>query len=135
MSFKNGKPVFRISDEVFLTQQDVRQVQLAKGALRSGIDMLLAGSGLKYPDVDRVLIAGAFGFHLRTENLVRIGIIPGELEGKIDLVGNTSKTGAMALLLDRSTRREALRIADRASVIELADEPGFERTFIGNLAF
>jgi uncharacterized 2Fe-2S/4Fe-4S cluster protein (DUF4445 family) len=41
----------------------------------------------------------------------------------------------MALLLDRSTRREALRIADRASVIELADEPGFERTFIGNLAF
>jgi len=135
ISLENGKPGFRISDGVFLTQQDIRQVQLAKGALRSGIDILLAGSGLKYSDVERVLIAGAFGFHLRTENLVRIGIIPDELEGKIDLVGNTSKTGAIALLLDRSMRREALRIADRANVIELADEPGFERTFIGNLAF
>jgi uncharacterized 2Fe-2S/4Fe-4S cluster protein (DUF4445 family) len=135
MSFEHGKSIFLISDEVFLTQQDVRQVQLAKGALRSGIDILLAGSGLKYSDVDQVLIAGAFGFHLRTKNLVRIGILPGELEAKIDLVGNTSKTGARALLLDLSLRREALRIVDRVNVIELANEPGFERTFIGNLAF
>ena len=135
MSFENGKPIFLISDEVFLTQQDIRQVQLAKGALRSGIDILLDGNGLKYSDVDQVLIAGAFGFHLRTKNLVRIGILPGELEAKIDLVGNTSKTGARALLLDLSLRREALRIVDRVNVIELANEPGFERTFIGNLAF
>jgi len=135
MSFENGKPIFLISDEVFLTQQDIRQVQLAKGALRSGIDILLDGNGLKYSDVDQVLIAGAFGFHLRTKNLVRIGILPGELEAKIDLVGNTSKTGARALLLDRSLRREALRIVDRVDVIELANEPGFERTFIHNLAF
>jgi uncharacterized 2Fe-2S/4Fe-4S cluster protein (DUF4445 family) len=85
--------------------------------------------------VDRVLIAGAFGFHLRTQNLVRIGILHSELEGKIDLVGNTSKTGACALLLDRSLRLEALEMVDRVNVIELANEPGFERTFIGNLAF
>jgi uncharacterized 2Fe-2S/4Fe-4S cluster protein (DUF4445 family) len=135
MCFENGKSTFRISDEVFLTQQDIRQVQLAKGALRSGIDILLAGNGLKYSDVDRVLIAGAFGFHLRTKNLVRIGILPAELEGKIDLVGNTSKPGACALLMDRSLRLEALRMVDRVNVIELANEPGFERTFIGNLAF
>ncbi len=135
MSLENGKSIFRISDEVYLTQQDIRQVQLAKRALRSGIDILLAGNGLKYSDVDKVLIAGAFGFHLRTKNLVRIGILPGELEAKIDLVGNTSKTGARALLLDQSLRRDALRIVERVNVIELANEPGFERTFIGNLAF
>jgi uncharacterized 2Fe-2S/4Fe-4S cluster protein (DUF4445 family) len=135
MSLNKGKSIFRISDDVFLTQQDIRQVQLAKGALRSGIDMLLFGNGLKYSDVDRVLIAGAFGFHLKTKNLVRMGILPAEFEGKIELVGNTSKTGAGALLLDRSLRREASRIVDRVNVIELANDPGFERTFIRNLAF
>ncbi len=135
MSSENGKPVFRISDEVYLTQQDIRQVQLAKGALRSGIDILLAKNGLNYSDVDRVLLAGAFGFHLRTKNLVSIGIIPDELEMKIDLVGNTSKSGAVALLLDRSLRREALQLAGRVNVVELANEPEFERTFIRNLSF
>jgi uncharacterized 2Fe-2S/4Fe-4S cluster protein (DUF4445 family) len=135
MTSENGKSAFRISDDVFLMQQDIRQVQLAKGALRSGIDMLLSRNGLMYSDVDRVLVAGAFGYHLKISNLVRIGVLPDELEEKIDLVGNTSKTGAAAFLMDRSLRLEAARIGERVNVIELADEPGFERTFINNLAF
>ena len=130
-----GKLVFRLAEKVYLTQKDIRQVQLAQGAVRAGIDILLGRSGLKYADVDRVLIAGAFGFHLRAKSLTAIGMLPGEMEDKIEFVGNTSKTGAQAFLLDRTTRDEMLRLVGDIQVVELANAPEFEKTFIKTLSF
>ena len=83
---------------MYLTQKDVRQVQLAKGAVRSGIDIMLERSELKPEDVDRVLIAGAFGYHLSPESLLTLGLLPPAFAGKIEFVGNTSKTGGHMLL-------------------------------------
>lgn len=120
---------------VVLTQQDVRQVQLAKGAVRAGIDALLAHEGLVPEDVDRVLLAGSFGAHLRPESLAGIGLLPPESSRRVLAVGNTSRTGAEALLLDREARDELLELVGRTKVLDLAHAPGFEGTFVRALAF
>ena len=120
---------------VVLTQQDVRQVQLAKGAVRAGIDTLLAHERLSAAAVDRVLLAGSFGAHLRPESLVGIGLLPAELERRVVAVGNTSRTGAEALLLDHVAREELLETVQKATVIDLAHAPGFDRTFVQALGF
>ena len=107
-----------------------------------GYDMAAAGakqvyekSGLGPADVDRALVAGSFGYHLRTRSLLDLGLFPPELDGRISYVGNTSQAGARALLLNRDARAEVAELARRTAVVELADDPGFQRAFVGALAF
>lgn len=130
-----GKLVLRLADGVSLTQKDIRQVQLAKGAVRAGIERLLADAGITAPDVDRVVIAGSFGFHLRAQSLVRIGLLPPQLEDRVEFAGNTSRAGAQLLLLDRFARDRAAALAGTVRILELADDPEFEKTFVASLAF
>lgn len=130
-----GKPAFELADGVLITQQDVRQVQLAKGAMRAGIEALLANRGLTADKVDRVLIAGSFGYHLNADSLVAIGLLPAAFAGRIDFLGNTSKTGGQAFLLNSRTRREIMRDIGDITVLELATEPNFDRLFVKSLEF
>jgi uncharacterized 2Fe-2S/4Fe-4S cluster protein (DUF4445 family) len=132
---KDGKPVFALSDRVYLSQGDVRQVQLAKGAVRTGIEYLLRDAGVRPSEVDEVLIAGAFGFHLRERSLLAIGLLPDQFEGKIEFVGNTSKTGGIAFLLNKTYRVEMKKVVEAVRTIELADYPDFDRTFVDFLRF
>ena len=131
----DGKPVFRIAGPVYLTQKDVRQVQLAKGAIRAGIELMLKENGLSALQVDRVLIAGSFGFHLRTESLINLGLLPREFAGRVEFVGNTSRTGAQALLLNHPARAYLHGITRQVQVLELAKDPAFEKTFLKSLQF
>ena len=131
----HGKTAFLVAEEVYLTQKDIRQVQLAKGAVRSGIEFLMKQLGIGAGEVDRVLIAGSFGFHLRSESLINIGMLPREFEGRIEYVGNTSKTGGTAFLLNRGFRSEALEMVSRIRTIELADDPDFQKVFVECLNF
>ena len=131
----DGKPVFRIAGPVFLSQKDVRQVQLAKAAIRAGIELILKGNGLSAAQVDRVLIAGSFGFHLRTESLINLGLLPREFAGRVEFVGNTSLTGAQALLLNHPARYHLRRVTQKVQVIELSKDPAFEKTFLKSLQF
>ena len=80
--------------DLFITQGDVRQVQLAKGAILSGFTALLKKAGIGMEDLDKVLIAGQFGAHLPAEFLTGVGILPEEVENRLVYVGNSSKTGA-----------------------------------------
>ena len=121
--------------EIALTQDDVRQVQLAKGAMRTGIDSLLAHAGVEASRVDAVLVAGAFGYHSRTQSLVDIGLLPEGFLGRIRLVGNTSKSGARAFLLNAESRSVMRSLAEQTVVIDLADCAGFDRAFARSLAF
>jgi len=137
-----GKPAISLvrsdteqESDIVLTQQDVRQVQLAKGAVRAGIEALLAHEGLTPAMVDRVLLAGSFGAHLQPASLVGIGLLPEELGGRVTAVGNTSRTGAEALLLDREARAELAATIRGAAAIDLARAPSFEKTFVNALAF
>ncbi|MGB8933259.1 MAG: ASKHA domain-containing protein [Anaeromyxobacteraceae bacterium] len=132
---RDATKVFRIAGDVVLTQKDVRQVQLAKGAVRAGVDLLLRSAGLGPLDVDRALIAGSFGYHLRTRSLLDLGLFPAELDGRVTYVGNTSQTGARALLLNRGARSELTELAKRVTVVELANDPGFQKAFVAALAF
>lgn len=130
-----GKPGFTVSDGVYLLQKDVRQVQLAKGALRAGVEVLLRHRGIKASDVDRVLIAGAFGYHLRAESLINIGLLPREFEGRIEFIGNTSKSGGQAFLLNKTYRLEMKKVAEAIEVLELANFQDFEKVFVKCLSF
>ena len=130
-----GMPAFMIADGVYLSQRDVRQVQLAKGAIRSGVEVLLRHRGIKASDVERILVAGAFGYFLRSESLLNIGLLPGEFEGRIEFVGNTSQSGGRVFLLNRASRREMRETVESVEVLDLARFPGFDKVFTKCLGF
>lgn len=126
---------FRLHGRVTLSQKDVRQVQLAKGAIRAGIELLLHGAGLKPSDLDRVLIAGSFGYHLRERSLISIGLLPPEAEGKVSFLGNTSRSGGEMLLLNHLLRPRLQNIVEHVRVVDLAGDPQFERAFMAAMGF
>jgi uncharacterized 2Fe-2S/4Fe-4S cluster protein (DUF4445 family) len=130
-----GKSAFFITDEVYLAQKDIRQIQLAKGAIRCGIEMLLARFGMTPGDVDAVEIAGSFGYHLKESSLLNIGLLPPEFAGKVAFVGNTSLIGGIALLMNTEFRSRIQALVRRVDPVELSNDSTFERTFIQFLSF
>ncbi|MDR1638302.1 MAG: ATP-binding protein, partial [Clostridiales bacterium] len=127
----NKKKQFDITDKVRLTQSDIRQVQLAKGAIRSGIDALLKAMDVGLQDVQRVEIAGSFGYHLSEKSLLNIKLLPQEFEGKIHFVGNTAIEGGIAFLLNTDARKVMADVAARVKRIELANDASFQEAFVG----
>jgi uncharacterized 2Fe-2S/4Fe-4S cluster protein (DUF4445 family) len=132
---KEGKAVFKIAEDVFLYQKDIRQVQLAKGAVRSGIEFLMKSKKVSAEKVDRVLIAGSFGYHLRAKSLLNIGLLPKAFEGKIDFIGNTSKSGGQAFLLNKNYRKEMEELVTKVEVVELSNGEDFDKVFVKCLSF
>ncbi len=134
---EEGKKRFLLDRKygIYLSQQDIRQVQLAKGAILSGIYALLEGSGLKAANLERVLVAGQFGAHLKASSLTGAGLIPKELEERITYVGNTSKSGAYMCLLSPKEREKAETIAQSTQYVELAQLEGYEDLFVKCMRF
>lgn len=130
-----GKPAFEAADGVYLTISDVRQVQLAKGAVRSGVEALMLSQGVGVQDVSQVLIAGSFGFHLQAKSLVNITLLPKEFEEKIEFVGNTSKTGGVAFLMNQEIREETKQIVQDICCVELSTIEGYNDLFVKCLNF
>lgn len=120
---------------ILVTQSDVRQVQLAKGAILSGFYALLNKAGIDMGSLDRVMIAGQFGAHLPEESLVGTGILPEEVKDKIYYVGNSSKTGAYISLMSAEARKEIEAIAGKMEYMELGASEGYERLFADCLLF
>ncbi|MGB5750654.1 MAG: ASKHA domain-containing protein [Desulfobacterales bacterium] len=131
----DGNPVFQIAEDIYFTQADIRQIQLAKGAIRTGIDMLLAEAGVAPEDLDEVILAGAFGHHLRPESLATLGLIPEQLSRKVRFAGNTSKTGCAMLLLNTSLRTYLEKKVQNMEHLPLAEKTSFQDLFIENLNF
>lgn len=121
--------------QIAITQSDIRQVQLAKGAILSGFYALINSMNIDIKDLDEVIIAGQFGKHLGVQSLVGVGIIPKELKEKIRYIGNSSKTGAIMTLLSKDIRKEMECIAKDISYCELSTEEGYERLFTDCLKF
>ncbi|MCJ7688678.1 MAG: ASKHA domain-containing protein [Clostridiaceae bacterium] len=130
-----GKTVFKITDSVYLSQKDIRQVQLAKGAVRAGIEFLLRSKDITAERVDKVLIAGSFGYHLRAKSLINIGLLPWSLEDKIDFVGNTSKSGGQIFLLNKSYREQMESVVKKVDIVELSNYKDFDKVFVQCLSF
>lgn len=114
---------------ITLSQRDVRELQLAKGAIRSGIDLLLAANGRRAEEVERVILAGAFGTYIDVVSAIAIGMLPGLPLERFQQVGNAAGTGARLALVSQAMRRAAAELAGRVRYLELARAPGFARTF------
>ena len=132
---RDGKPAFSLAEGVLFTQGDVRKLQLAKAAIRAGMECLLHEAGVSAADLDKISIAGGFGRFLRPPSLQAIGMVPPDTAAKIEFVGNTSRLGCIRLLLDCS-RRERLE-TDMASVkyLAIAEQPAFMDRFVECIPF
>ena len=118
-----------------LTRGDIRQVQLAKAAIRAGLETLLHEAGVGYDDIDEVALAGGFGSYLHPETCAAIGLIPRELVGKIRVLGNAAGSGAAMMLLSAEERAFSEEIAQRAEVIELSTNPVFMQRYVDEMYF
>lgn len=119
----NGGPA------ITFTQKDVRELQLAKGAMRIGIDVLLEASSLEEEEIDEVIIAGAFGTYIDVASAIEIGMLPRLPLDRFRQVGNAAGMGAKLALISRSKRAESQAIARRVNYIELARVPNFAKLF------
>lgn len=130
---EDGRKRSFIMDEergLYISQADIRQVQLAKGAILSGFIALVNEAGIGLKDLDTVFVAGQFGAHLPEESLIGTGILPPAVEGKIDYLGNSSKTGAYMALMSDEVKRDMDRLAEKIKYVELATTDNYERIFI-----
>ncbi len=132
----DGKPEYvlawadetSIGTDITVTQADVRALQLAKGALYTGAKLLMKRLGIT--ELDRVVLAGAFGSHIDREASLTLGMFPDCAIEKVYAVGNAAGDGARMALLNRGKRREANERARWVEFIEIATDPNFEKEFM-----
>jgi uncharacterized 2Fe-2S/4Fe-4S cluster protein (DUF4445 family) len=121
--------------ELLLTQDDVRQVQLAKGAIASGIAMLQKVSGVPWDAVTELMLAGGFGNYISIPSALRIGLIPPLPVERVRYVGNAAALGAQICLLSEAERARATALATRIEHVSLAAHPDFEQVFVDWMNF
>ena len=124
-----GEPAVR------LTQQDIRELQLASGAIRAGIETLLRTAGVSARSLGALLLAGGFGNTLRIANAMRIGLLPHAEETAVRFIGNASLAGAKQALLAQTERARAQSLRDRTQHIDLSCQPGFSDCFMEHMLF
>jgi uncharacterized 2Fe-2S/4Fe-4S cluster protein (DUF4445 family) len=132
---QGGQPAFRLSDEVILTQKDIREVQLAKAAIRAGVKLLQKKIGIVDNDIKQVLLAGAFGNYIRRESALRIGLLPSIPLERIKFVGNAAASGAEMVLISRKCRTQAKKLARKIQYVEIANEDDFSDIFANSMSF
>ena len=131
----NDQPAFRYGKKTHLTQKDIRQIQLAKGAVRTGIDLILEAVNTPCEALDKIYIAGGFGYHLNPVNMVRIGLLPDHAAEKVIFCGNASIDGSVRLLRNARERIFLEKAIHEMEHIQLADSPIFMESFVTNLNF
>ena len=126
---------FLLADGVYLTQKDIREFQLAKGAIRAGIDVLLEHAAVNFDDIDRVLVGGAFGSSLFPLSLLRTGLLPPISVEKIHFLGNSAGQGAKLVLLNHKNEEKLQQLNKRINYIELSFIKDFSQRFVFCMQF
>lgn len=126
---------YKLCDAVTLTQKDVREVQLAKAAIRAEIELLTEKMGVEVRDIQKVLLAGAFGSYLTPASACRIGMIPPELQDRIVPIGNAAGEGAKLCALSREEFAYSQKLARETKFLELASLPQFQDCYVDALEF
>jgi uncharacterized 2Fe-2S/4Fe-4S cluster protein (DUF4445 family) len=124
---------FLLVADIFVTQADVRAIQLAKAALKAGIDLLMEHAGLSA--VDEIRLAGAFGAHIDPTHAMVVGLIPEIDVANVHAVGNSAGSGAVRLLLSAEQRTQVEAVVQDVIKIETATEPRFQEHFVTALGF
>jgi len=117
-------------EDIVITQGDIRELQLAKAAIRTGINVLLKSAGIAAGDVKRVIIAGTFGNYIDIKSAIRVGMLPDLPQGRFRQVGNAAGAGACMVLVSGSAREKAEAMAHRVNYLELADRPDFMGLYV-----
>lgn len=132
-----GDRAFRIvsskGHDLMVAESDIASLLAAKAAIAAGITVLLSHTGVQPSDIKRLYLAGGFGTHLRVENAIACGLLPGFTPAQIQPVGNTALAGAYLALLDEGVLAEIDRVRKSIQVIELNQDPNFEMTYIDHL--
>ena len=131
----DGQRVVYLTPEIYLTQEDIREVQLAKGAIAAGIELMAQQIGVTLDDIQKVLLAGAFGTFMDAESACKIGLLPRALSGKIVAVGNAAGSGAKLMACNKEEFARTQELIERIEFLELASLPKFQRTFARNMRF
>jgi uncharacterized 2Fe-2S/4Fe-4S cluster protein (DUF4445 family) len=139
----DGRNVFILSpaddnghhQDIVVTREDVNEIQLAKGAIRAGIDILLDEAGIDANDLEGLVVAGAFGTYIDISSAIRVGMFPDIEVEKFNQIGNAAGAGAMDLLISSGLRSLAQEIMDRVEYIELTTHSEFQRVFMERLFF
>ena len=119
--------------EITFDRKDITEIQLAKGAMRAGVRILLDKAGIREDELDKVVIAGAFGTYLDVQSGIDIGMFPRVEKERFAQVGNAAGAGARMALLSTEKRAQAVRVAQHATYVELSSEPSFSATFARSL--
>ncbi|HSQ38829.1 MAG TPA: ASKHA domain-containing protein, partial [Anaerolineales bacterium] len=119
----------RTGRDVRVTRKDVNEIQLAKGAVRAGADVLLEKAGIQAADLQQVLIAGAFGTYLDVDSALTIGMLPRTERSRYQQIGNAAGTGARRMLVSLDQREIAESIARHVEFVELAKHPAFTKIY------
>lgn len=121
--------------DIVVTRKDVNEIQLAKGAIRAGLEILLGEMGIGAEDVDEIIIAGAFGTHLDLNSALRVGMFPQLPLERYHQVGNAAGVGARQMLLSSALRDQAAGMTAGVEYIELTTTPTFTPTFVDCMYF
>lgn len=132
---ENGNGVFHLTDSVYLSAADVRQLQLAKAAVAAGIAVLTETAGISPEKVDRLYLAGGFGVHLDPHSAAAIGMLPDCLKDKTVSIGNSALAGAAQALLDGEKRNQLLKIKEKCQYLELSGNQAFNRLYPEHMMF
>jgi len=130
-----GREESATGNPIYLYQKDVRELQLANGAIRAGINILLKTEGLKAEDLGSVLLAGAFGNFIRRNNARRIGMLPAIPCERIRFMGNTASFGAKMVLLSKAEEEYAARVMRATKHFDLSLDPQFQEEFSAAMLF
>jgi uncharacterized 2Fe-2S/4Fe-4S cluster protein (DUF4445 family) len=119
--------------DLVITRKDINEIQLAKGAIRAGVDILLDSAGITFESIDDFIIAGAFGTYINIPSAVQLGMFPSLPIERFHQVGNAAGAGAKQMLLSMEQRRLAEEISQRVCYIELSTHPNFTKIFTKSL--
>ena len=131
----DGQRAVTLAPNVHFNQRDVRAVQLAKAAIQTGLEMLLAEAHLAENDIERVIIAGAFGAYIDVASGIAVGLLPALPRDRFEQVGNAAGVGIRQILASREMRVRARDLAQRCRYIELSTRDGFQKAFLDNIGF
>ena len=122
--------------KIAVTQQDIREFQLAVGAIRAGVEIMLRKTDTSVEDIENVFIAGGFGSFIRRANAQRIGLIPNSVSrDRVSFIGNSSLDGAQLALLSTNARKRAEKIARTVSHVQLSLDMDFQTAFVDAMIF
>lgn len=134
--FPDGFPLAKTvrNEDIILTQQDIREIQMAKAAIRAGIEILMQHAGIQWGEIGQVFLAGGFGYFLDIQKAAAIGLLPKELLIRTKSVGNTSLAGAQRCLQGQAYA-ELERIKKSAREVSLAQDSRFQELYLTHMAF